>query len=72
MKPETIVAIVACCISCGGILIFIGRSLGTLQSIGDAVKVALAKTDKHETDIAQIKVDLAKIGTRQEDCKICP
>ena len=72
MKVETIVALIACVISCGGILIFIGRSLGTLQSIGDAVKVALAKTDKHDEAIAQLKVDLAEVRTKQNDCGTCP
>ena len=72
MKPETIVALISCAISCGGILVFIGRSLGTLQSIGDAVKVALAKTDEHDKEIARIKVDLAEVRTRQADCDNCP
>lgn len=72
MKIETVVAMLACVLSCGGVLVFIGRSLGTLQSIGDAVKVALAKTDKHDEAIARIDKELAEVKTRQIDCGNCP
>lgn len=72
MKTETIVAVIACVISCGGILIFIGRSLGTLSSIGEAVKIALAKTDRHDFEIARIDKELVHVKTRQEDCDNCP
>jgi len=72
VKIETVVAMLACVLSCGGVLVFIGRSLGTLQSIGDAVKVALAKTDKHDEAIARIDKELAEVKTRQIDCGNCP
>ena len=72
MKIETVVAMLACVLSCGGVLVFIGRSLGTLQSIGDTVKVALAKTDKHDEAIARIDKELAEVKTRQIDCGNCP
>ncbi len=69
---QTIGILVTCAIAVGGMLIFIGRSLGTLNSIGQAVEVALKKTDKHDTDIARIDMKLAIIETRQEDCAQCP
>jgi hypothetical protein len=72
MKIETIVALIACVISCGGILVFIGRSLGTLTSVGKAVEIALAKTDKHDAEIARIDKELATVKTRQDDCDNCP
>lgn len=72
MKPELIATIISCVIACGGVLIYIGRSLGTLHSIGEGVKVALQKTDQHEKDIATLKVDLVAVKTRQEDCERCP
>lgn len=72
MSVEGICAIVACAISCAGVFIFVGRTMGTLQGIGDGVKVALQKTDKHDTEIAEIKIDLAKVKTKQEDCGTCP
>jgi hypothetical protein len=34
--------------------------------------VALRKTEEHEKDIAGLKVSLAMVKTRQEDCNNCP
>lgn len=72
MSVEGVCAIVACAISCGGVCVVVGKAMGTLQGLADGVKVALAKTDKHDTEIADIKIDLTKVKTRQEDCDACP
>lgn len=72
MPIQTVAVIISCTLAVGGVLIFIGRSLGTLQSIGEAVSVALAKTDRHELELTTIKIALAKVETRQEDCEKCP
>lgn len=72
MNVQTVAVLVTCAVTVGGVLIFIGRSLGKLESIGDAVAIALAKTDKHDTEIARIDKDLTEIKTRQKDCGNCP
>ena len=65
-------AIAGVMITVGGVLIYIGRSLGTLQGIGEGVKVALEKTDRHEIAISDLKVGLTEVKTRQDDCGNCP
>lgn len=72
MTVEAICAVVACVLTVGGVLIYIGRSLGTLQSISEAVSVALRKTDEHEKELTAVKVTLAEVKTRQTDCSNCP
>lgn len=72
MTVEAICAVVACVVTVGGVLIYIGRSLGTLQSIGEAANVALKKTDQHDKDITDLKVGLIEVKTRQTDCNNCP
>lgn len=72
MKAEVIAAVIMCILSCGGVLIYIGRSLGTLQSIGEGVKVALAKTDRHDEEIKELAVAVVEVRTRQADCAKCP
>lgn len=72
MKLETIVALITCIIACGGILVFIGRSLGTMDKLCEAVQVALSKTDKHDIEIARMDKELTEIKTRQQDCANCP
>lgn len=72
MDAGSIAAVISCTLACGGILIYIGRSLGALESIKRAVEIALVKTDVHEKEISAIKEKLAKVETRQEDCNHCP
>lgn len=69
---QTICTVITCVVLVGGILIFIGRSLGTLNQITEGLQVLFSKTDRHETDISGLKVELARVLTRQEDCEKCP
>jgi hypothetical protein len=72
MKIEVICALIMCAISSGGVLVYVGRSIGILNSLAEGVRVALAKTDKHDNEIAAIRLDLNTVKTKQEDCGTCP
>jgi len=72
MNVQTVAVLMTCVFTVGGVLIYIGRSLGKLESIGAAVAVALAKTDRHDADIARMDKDLTEVKTRQKDCSNCP
>lgn len=65
-------AVITSAIAVGGVVLYIGRSLGKLEDIGRGVAVALAKTDKHDNEISVIKQEVTLIKTRQEDCEKCP
>lgn len=72
ISAEPLAVAASCVFAAGGVLIYIGRSLGTLQKINEAVDVALKKVDVHEKEISELKVGLAKVATKQEDCQNCP
>lgn len=72
MKIEIVCSIIACAVTVGGVLIFIGRSLGQLREIGEGVRIALSKTDRHDLEIARIDKELTEVKTRQVDCAHCP
>lgn len=67
-----VAACVAVLVSLFGFFIYMGRSLGTLNSIKEAVMVALAKVDTHEKAIADVQTRLVRVETKQEDCGTCP
>lgn len=69
---QTVGILVSCCIAVGGILIYIGQSLKTLQQIGANQEFLFKRTDKHQEDIARIDKELTQVKTRQEDCEKCP
>lgn len=69
---QTVAVVITCAIAIGGILIFIGRSLHSLQQIDINQKVLFDKTDNHSKDIARMDKELTQVKTRQEDCGQCP
>lgn len=72
MTAEAIGAIITSAVAAGAILIYVGRSLQTLKIINENQKVIFDFVKEYGKDIAQIKVDLTEVKTRQADCNNCP
>lgn len=72
MKIEIICSVAVCLVTCGGVLIYIGRSLQSLKTIDTNQQVLFDRTESQGKDIARIDKELTQIKTRQEDCASCP
>lgn len=72
MDIQTGCTLVTCIIAVGAILIYVGKSLRTLQQIDANQNVLFDRTEKHGNEIARIDKELAQVKTRQEDCDSCP
>ena len=72
LSIEAIGAIITCVIAIGAILIYIGRSLQTLNTLNEGLKYVFTKTEKHDNDIASLKEDMTIVKTKQADCEACP
>ena len=72
MTVEAICAISTCVIAAGAILIYVGRSLHTLQTIDTNQTVLFDRTEKHTEKISRLENELTQVKTRQEDCNNCP
>jgi len=64
--------LVTCIIGVGAVLIYVGKSLRTLQQIDVNQKVLFDRTEHHGKELARIDKDLVQVKTRQEDCDSCP
>lgn len=69
---QAIAVIITCAVTVGGVLIFIGRSLHSLQQIDANQTILFDRTSEHTKEIARIDKELTQVKTRQEDCATCP
>jgi hypothetical protein len=72
LSVADICAILGLIVTCGGVLIYIGRQMSMLTTMSEGLKIVFEKTDRHEREISELKVDMKEVKTRQEDCNACP
>lgn len=65
-------AIITCCLTVGGVLIYVGRAVGRIEKAEEGIEVLFESKTKTEADISRMDKELTEVKTRQKDCKNCP
>lgn len=68
----SLAVVISSMITCGGILIYIGRSLQTLKQFSEDRKIIFELIGKHGEEINRIDKELTRVKTKQDDCEKCP
>lgn len=72
MSVQAIAAIVTCLIATGSILIYVGKSLQTLNQISTNQTDMAKRLVHHDNEIARLDKEVTEVKTRQADCTKCP
>lgn len=65
MKWEAVAVIVTCAVTCGSVLVFLGRQLQVLTQISLTLK-------EQGEELAAMRMTLTQVKQKQDDCGNCP